>query len=88
MKYFVKFKYRNQELTRYVKARCVHDVFIKLLESHRKDSITSITIEGDPLPTRQFTASELIKQKEEAKERKRKGAIKYYQMTGKTVFDK
>jgi len=88
LKYFVKFKYRNSERTQYIKARCVHDAIIKLLDKHKKNSITAISIEGDPLPTRQLTATELIKKKEEAKERKRQGAIKYYQMTGQTVFDK
>jgi hypothetical protein len=88
LKYFVKFKYRNSERTQYIKARCIHDAIIKLLDKHKKNSITAISIEGDPLPTRQLTATELIKKKEEAKKRKRQGAIKYYQLTGKTVFDK
>lgn len=87
-KYFIKFKYCNQNKTTYIKARCVHDAIIKLLDKHKKNSITAVSIEGDPLPTRQLTATELIKKKEEAKERKRQGAIKYYQLTGKTVFDK
>lgn len=43
---------------------------------------------GEPLPTRKDNAAYLIKQKNEAKERKRKGAIKYFQLTSKTVVDK
>lgn len=43
---------------------------------------------GDPLPSRQDNATHLIKKQNEAKERKRKGAIKYYQLTGKSVVDK
>ena len=87
-KYFIKFKYLDQERTQYIKARSKQEAFIKLLKANNINSISSMTIEGDPLPTRQDTAAELIKKKEEAKERKRKGAIKYYQLTGKTVFDK
>lgn len=88
LKYFVKFKYRNSERTQYIKARCIHDAIIKLLDKHKKNSITAISIEGDPLPTRQDNATQLIKKKEEAKERKRKGAIKYYQLTGNYVNQK
>ena len=88
LKYFFKFKYCNQNKTTYIKAKDTHSAILKLLATYKRNSITAISIEGDPLPTRQLTATELIKKKEEAKERKRQGAIKYYQLTGKTVFDK
>lgn len=88
LKYFVKFKYRNSERTQYIKARCVHDAIIKLLDKHKKNSITAISIEGDPLPTRKDVAKKIVQEKESTKRKKRQGAIKYYQMTGQTVFDK
>lgn len=88
MKYFTKFKYLGQDRTKYVKAYSTDEVFAKLFKTHKANSITSITIEGDPLPSRQYNASEILKKEKEAKERKRKGAIKYYQMTGKYVNQK
>jgi hypothetical protein len=87
-KYFIKFKYCNQSKTTYIKAKDNHSAILKLLETYKKNSITAISIEGDPLPTRQDNATHLIKKKEEAKERKRKGAIKYYQLTGNYVNQK
>ncbi len=87
-KYFFTFKYCNQNKTAYIRAKDTHSAILKLLKTYKKNSITALDIEGDPLPTRQDTATKLIKKKEEAKERRKKGAIKYYQMTSKTVFDK
>lgn len=43
---------------------------------------------GDPLPSRQDNATHLIKKQNEAKEKRRKGAIKYYQLAGKSVVEK
>ena len=88
LKYCIKFKYNNSYLTSYVKAKSINDAFTRLLKTNKANTITSMEILGDPLPSRQDTAAELLKKKNEAKEKKRKGAIKYYQLTGKTVFDK
>jgi len=87
-KYFIKFKYLDQKRTQYIKARSKQEAFIKLLKANNVNCISSMTIEGDPLPTRQDIAAQLIKKKEQIKEKRRKSAIKYYQMTGKSVFDK
>lgn len=88
LKYCIKFKYNNYYLTSYVKAKSINDAFTRLLKSNKSNTITSMEILGEPLPTRKDNAAHLIKQKNEAKERKRKGAIKYFQLTGKTVVDK
>jgi len=87
-KYFIKFKYLDQERTQYIKARSKQEAFIKLLKANNINSISSMTIEGDPLPTRKDVAKKIVQEKESTKRKKRQGAIKYYQLTGKTVFDK
>lgn len=88
LKYFIKFKLNNVSHTRYIKARSYKQAIIKLIDSYKTNDITYVEFQGDPLPTRQLTAIELLQKENEAKEKKRKGAIKYYQLTGKTVFDK
>lgn len=87
-KYFIKFKYLDQERTQYIKARSKQEAFIKLLKANNVNSISSMTIEGDPLPTRKDVAKKIVQEKKSTKRKKRQGAIKYYQSTGKTVFDK
>ena len=87
-KYFIKFKYNNQYVTRYIRAKSNKDAILRLMKDHKDNTITSIELLGEPLPSRQDNATHLIKKKNEAKEKKRKGAIKYYQLAGKTVFDK
>jgi hypothetical protein len=88
LKYFIRFKLNNTTRTRYIKARSYHQAITKLINSYKVNDITYIAFEGDPLPSRQLTSSELIQKKNDANEAKRRGALKYYQMTGKNALNK
>jgi len=87
-KYFVKFKLDNNYRTRYIKAKSYKQATIKLLDDYKANKITFLEFQGDPLPSRQSTSVELVRKANEAKEKKRKGAFKYFQLTGKTIFEK
>jgi len=88
LKYFIKFKINNTFRTRYIKARTYKQAIQKLLEHYKDGIITYISFEGEPLPNRKDNALILLKKKIDAKERKRKGAIKYFQKSGIHVIDK
>ena len=88
LKYFIKFKINNTFRTRYIKARTYREAAHKLLDHYKGESITYISFEGEPLPNRKDNATLILKKKLEAKERKRKGAIKYFQKSGIHVIDK
>lgn len=88
LKYFINFKINNTSHTRYIKAKTYREATKKLIDHYKDKDITYISFEGDPLPNRQLNAVELLKKQNEAKERKRKGAIRYYQLSGKSVLDK
>ena len=88
LKYFIKFKINNTFKTRYIKARTYREAAHKLLDHYKDGIITFISFEGEPLPNRKDNATLLLKKKIDAKERKRKGAIKYFQKSGIHVIDK
>ena len=88
LKYFIKFKINNTFRTRYIKARTYKQAIHKLLDHYKDKDITFISFEGEPLPNRKENATLILKKKIDAKERKRKGAIKYFQKSGIHVIDK
>tara|TARA_R110000868_G_C10651936_1_gene745041 strand:+ start:76 stop:348 length:273 start_codon:yes stop_codon:yes gene_type:complete len=88
LKYFIKFKINNTFRTRYIKAKTYKQATHKLLDHYKDKDITYISFEGEPLPNRKENATLILKKKMEAKERKRKGAIKYFQKSGIHVIDK
>jgi len=88
LKYFVKFKANNQYFTRYIKAKSYKDAIVRLINGHKVNAIKSIEFLGDPLPSRQLSASDIIKKDNELKERRKQGRKKYYQLTGQSVFQR
>jgi len=88
LKYFIKFKIEGRFHTRYIKARTYREAAHKLLDHYKDKDITHISFEGEPLPNRKENATLILKKKIDAKERKRKGAIKYFQKSGIHVIDK
>ena len=78
-KYCIKFNYLGNYRTKYVKARTKKEALIAVLNAHKVDSIKSMEIIGEPLPTCTGVATYLTRRKKEANEKKRKERChKYY----------
>lgn len=87
-KYFIRFKNKNIFCTRYIRARSYKQAITKLIDQYNVNDITHIEFKGDPIPTDKTNTIAEVKKKNEAKERKKLGAIKYYQLTDKYVNSK
>lgn len=90
-KYPIRFRRASVDQKQFIKARSLNEAYIKLLKKNKVGSITLIALDGQPVPTTKHTAAQLIRRKNKEKESKAKqlqGMFRYFEITGKSVFDK